>query len=63
MRQLKSNEKVEFDELLAEYTRLMQVAAETLRFDNLRARPNWLKFYEVHERISEIVLRLRSIQD
>jgi hypothetical protein len=61
MRPLSSEEQLEREAIIAEYYRLTFVAAEALSIENMRARLNWHRFYEAHEKIHALVERLKHI--
>ncbi|WP_299721047.1 hypothetical protein [Tardiphaga sp.] len=61
MKPLNLDEEAERTALIAEYVRLNNKAAEALRSDNWRARPNWHLLYDCHDELAQVVARMRNL--
>ena len=61
MKQRDLTQDTQLEAMLDEYQRLNRIADESLSSDNLRSRPNWLRFYEAHEKISLVVEKMKSL--
>ena len=63
MRPVNEEQTRQRDKLLEEYRDLSKMAEDALTGIPIRGRPNWEKFYEVQDRISAVVQRVRNIND
>jgi hypothetical protein len=61
VKQLELDEHEDREALVCEYVRLTDVATESLSSANIRARPNWFRLYEAHEQMTQLVLKIRQI--
>jgi hypothetical protein len=61
MKQLKLDEHEHRQSLVFEYLRLSGVATDSLSTANPRVRPNWFRFYEAHETMTNLIEKIRQI--